>query len=68
MTKVQQVPNSQQKLYTVREAMAMVPLSRTRFYIGLNNGDIPSVRIGRKILIPAAWVAKLASLPEAAEG
>ena len=37
--------------YTAREAMTRIGLSKNSFYEAVNRGEIPSVRIGRKILI-----------------
>ncbi|WP_119462922.1 helix-turn-helix domain-containing protein [Rhodospirillaceae bacterium SYSU D60014] len=38
--------------YTVAEARGKVPMSRNAFYAAIKNGEIPSRRIGGKILIP----------------
>ena len=38
--------------YEVGEAMAKISLGRNAFYKALNEGQIPSIKIGCKILIP----------------
>jgi excisionase family DNA binding protein len=38
--------------YTVKEAQERVPLPTSTFYKAVAAGEISSVRIGRKILIP----------------
>jgi excisionase family DNA binding protein len=39
-------------VYTVREAAALLGIDKHNFYNFVKKGDIPSVRLGRKILIP----------------
>jgi excisionase family DNA binding protein len=39
--------------YTVKEAQERVPLPTSTIYKAISSGEIQSVRIGRKILIPA---------------
>ena len=38
--------------YGVAEAREKIGLSRNSFYKAVNDGQIPSLRIGKKILIP----------------
>jgi excisionase family DNA binding protein len=38
--------------YTTEEARSQIPLGRNSFYEAVKRGDIPSVRIGKRILIP----------------
>jgi len=48
-------------LLTVEQARPSVPISRGLFYEGLRKGEIPSIRVGGRILIPRArfeaWLA-----------
>jgi excisionase family DNA binding protein len=37
---------------TAQEAAAMIPMGINQFRAAVNRGEIPSVRFGRKILIP----------------
>ncbi len=39
---------------TVREVLRIVPLGRTAIYDAIRRGDIPSVRVGGRVLIPVA--------------
>lgn len=50
---------------TVDEAAAEIRSCRNTVYAAVARGEIPSVRIGRKILIPAAWVRQKAAVPDA---
>jgi excisionase family DNA binding protein len=47
------VPNNNERLvYTVAEARQTLGISRGLMYEAIRTGTIPSVRIGRRILIP----------------
>lgn len=47
--------------YTVEEAGALLGIGRNSAYEGVKSGDIPSIRIGNRILVPrTALEAKLA--------
>ncbi|MBI3910613.1 MAG: helix-turn-helix domain-containing protein [Armatimonadetes bacterium] len=37
---------------TVREAAQLLRLSLPSVYTGISNGEIPSIRVGRRILVP----------------
>jgi excisionase family DNA binding protein len=47
------------KVLTVAEVAKELRLSRTGAYEGIARGDIPSIRIGKKILVPRAALEKL---------
>jgi excisionase family DNA binding protein len=40
--------------YTVNEVLHKLPIGRNSLYAALANGEIPSIRIGDRILIPKA--------------
>jgi excisionase family DNA binding protein len=44
--------NNERLTYTVREAAHVLGLSRNSVYQGIATGEIPSVRIGRRLVIP----------------
>jgi len=44
---------------TVEQARKLLGLSRGLMYQAINNGQIPSLRIGRRILIPCAALDRL---------
>ena len=51
------------EFYTVKEIMQIMGISRALAY-KLMDGEIPVIRLGRKILIPGWWVRKLAEEPK----
>lgn len=50
------------KLYTVDEALTLLSISRTRVYKAISSGELPSVKVGRRRLIPNEGLAKYRSL------
>ncbi len=46
-------------VYTVAEVQELLGLSRGLAYEAINRGEIPSLRIGRRILIPRAALERL---------
>lgn len=40
------------RTYTVEQAAPMSGLGRAAFYAGCHRGEIPSLRVGRRLLIP----------------
>lgn len=53
------------KTYTVEEAAEVLGLSRNSAYEGIRSGDIPAIRVGRRLLIPKVALDRL--LREGAE-
>ena len=45
---------SEKLVYTVEEARARLGLGRGAIYEAIKRGEIPAVRIGRRILVPCA--------------
>lgn len=45
-------------VYSVEEAAKLLGLSRNGAYDAVARGDIPSIRIGRKLLVPKAALEK----------
>ncbi len=52
-------------VHTVGEARKILRISHGAAYNGIRSGEIPSIRIGKRILIPAAALQRL--LEEAGE-
>ncbi|MFZ0173013.1 MAG: helix-turn-helix domain-containing protein [Acidimicrobiales bacterium] len=52
-------PVEQRLVYTVEEAAKLLGISRTFAYEAVQRGDIPSMRIGRRILVPKAALTRL---------
>ncbi len=44
---------------TVDECARILKISRPQAYLGVHKGCIPSIRVGRRILIPVASLNKL---------
>jgi excisionase family DNA binding protein len=44
---------------TVDETADYLGISRPQAYLGVHNGDIPSIRVGKRILIPRAALDKM---------
>jgi excisionase family DNA binding protein len=50
---------SERQTYTMKEVQARFGLGRNAAYAAVKSGAIPSIRIGKKILIPKAPVDRL---------
>lgn len=44
---------------TPAEVMQILRMGRSKFYIAIREGQIPSIRLGRKILIPKAAIQEM---------
>lgn len=51
-------------VYTVEEVRKVLRLSRNAVYEAIARGKIPHIRIGRKILIPAAALDRMLAATE----
>jgi excisionase family DNA binding protein len=56
-------PVADRLVYTVEEAAALLGISRSFAYEAVQRGDIPSMRIGRRILVPKSALARLLENP-----
>jgi excisionase family DNA binding protein len=60
--RIKPLPSSEDRLTrTVEEAAKALGISRAIAYEAVNNGDIPTIRIGRRILVPKAALNRLLS-------
>ena len=60
--RIKPLPSSEDRLtMTVEEAAKALGISRAFAYEAVNNGDIPTIRIGRRILVPKAALNRLLS-------
>jgi excisionase family DNA binding protein len=50
---------------TVEEALPFLPCGRNGAYAAIKSGQIPSLRVGRKIVIPTAALRRLAQIDAA---
>ena len=46
-------------IFTVQEVAELLGLSRTLAYAAIESGEIPSVRIGRRIVVPRAAINRM---------
>lgn len=54
------VSDTREKLvYTVEEAGALLNLGRSGAYEAVRRGDIPTIRIGRRLLVPKVALDRL---------
>jgi len=51
------------KLYEVKEVLKIIPMSLAGIYLACSKGDIPSVRVGRRLFVPSWWVDKMLNEP-----
>ena len=51
------------KLFTMTEALEIVPLSRSGLFQAIKRGEIPVIRVGKRIFIPSWWVDKIVNPP-----
>lgn len=51
--------NLERIVYTVDEAAKILGISRPTAFQGVERGEIPHIRVGRRILIPKAALDKL---------
>ena len=55
--------NSKTKLLTVKEALEVVPLSRSGMFQAIKRCEIPVIRVGKRIFIPSWWVNRIVNPP-----
>ena len=51
------------KLFTMTEALEIVPLSRSGLFQAIKRGEIPVIRVGKRIFIPSWWVNRIVNPP-----
>lgn len=53
--------------YTVEEAARIIGIGRSAAYKAANAGEIPTIRIGRKLLVPVRRLEQMLGAPAATE-
>lgn len=53
---------------TVPEAGALIGLARNSAYAAAKRGDIPTLTVGRRLLVPTAMFLAMLGVPSAASG
>jgi excisionase family DNA binding protein len=56
-------PSNAQKVISVPEAGRQLGLSRNSAYEAANRGEIPTIRIGRRLLVPVAAFDRMLEQP-----
>ncbi len=51
-------------VYTVDEAARLLRMSRQTVYEAARRGEVPSIRIGRRVLVPRAGLERLIGSPD----
>lgn len=46
----------------VEEAGRILGLGRASVYVGVKNGDIPAIRVGKRLLVPTAALRRMLAL------
>jgi excisionase family DNA binding protein len=52
-------PVSPRRTYSVTEAARLLGISRTKAYECIRTGELPALRFGRRIVVPAARLDRL---------
>jgi excisionase family DNA binding protein len=57
------------QFFTIDEAASILRVSRVTIHRKLSSGEIRAARLGKRVLIPAAWLQELVdqALPETAD-
>lgn len=56
------------RTYTVTEAAAVLGIGRSAAYEAARTGQLPTIKIGKRILVPRVALERLLSGPSAAKG
>ena len=46
----------EKKLFTIKEASEILSVAEITLYRHTKNGNVPSTRIGKRVLIPASYI------------
>jgi excisionase family DNA binding protein len=50
---------TERRTYTIEEAAQLCGIGRATAYAAARSGDLPTVRLGRRLVVPRAALAKL---------
>ncbi len=53
----------ERRTFTIDETATMLGLGRTATYNAVRRGELPSIRFGRRVLVPGAALARLLASP-----
>jgi len=54
---------SEKKLYTIEEALTIIPMSKAGIYKACSEGKIPCVKVGKRIFISSWFIEKILNEP-----
>jgi len=60
----EKMENNTRLVYQIAEVAAMLGLSRNAAYQAVQRGEIPAIRIGKRLLVPKASLFKLLGEPK----
>lgn len=58
--------NTQKKLYTIEEALGVIPMSKAGLYKACSEGKIPTIKVGKRVFIASWFIEKILAEPNAA--
>jgi excisionase family DNA binding protein len=61
-------PSTDRLVFTVEEAAALLGIGRATAYEAVQRGEIPSMRIGRRILVPKAALQRMLDAARSSDG
>ena len=61
------VVGQERRAFSVSEAAAMLGLHRQTLAAAIRRGELPAVRLGRKVLVPRTALDRLLAIEESAE-
>lgn len=56
-----QEPGQERKTYTVEEAAKLLGIGRTSAYQASRTGELPTIRVGRRLVVPVTALDRLLS-------
>ena len=54
---------SNKKLYELPEVLEIIPMSKAGLYLACSRGDVPTVKVGRRVFIPSWYIDKILGEP-----
>ncbi len=65
---IENVPSGQRQTFTITEAAKILGIGRSAAYEAARTGQIPTIKIGKRILVPVAALERLLSEPATVGG
>jgi excisionase family DNA binding protein len=61
-TRTQHLETKEQLTYTVEEAARLLRIGRNQAYEAAKSGQLPTIKIGKRILVPCAALEKMLAI------